>query len=54
MLQQAIASIRRLARSCEIVVHDNGSTCPDTQRILTSLEASGIRVVLQRLLRRTS
>ena len=45
MLQQAIASIRRLARPCEIVVHDNGSTCPDTRRILGSLEASGIRVV---------
>jgi len=45
LLEQAIASIRRLSRPTEIVVHDNGSTDLETIATLKDLEESGVSVV---------
>jgi hypothetical protein len=43
-LKQAIASIRRLSRATEIIVHDNGSTDVETVAILKELEEGGVSV----------
>lgn len=45
MLERVIASIKRLARQTDIVVHDNGSTDRATLRVLDKLEAKGTKVV---------
>jgi hypothetical protein len=45
MLERAIASIERLDRRTEIVVHDNGSSDAATLAILDKLEGNGARVV---------
>jgi hypothetical protein len=44
MLKRVIASIRRLTRPTEIIVHDNGSNDPATKDVLDELEKSGIRI----------
>jgi hypothetical protein len=44
MLRTVIAAIRRLSRPTEIIIHDNGSSDPETLRILGDLEAGGISV----------
>lgn len=44
ILKRAIAAIRRFSKPTEIVVHDNGSTDPDTRAVLDELEESGIKV----------
>lgn len=44
MLKRTIAAIRRLSTPTEIVIHDNGSTDPDTTAILNELEKGGIKV----------
>jgi len=44
MLKRTIAAIRRLSTPTEIVIHDNGSTDPDTTAVLNELEEKGIKV----------
>lgn len=44
MLKQVIAAIRRQTRPTEIIIHDNGSTDPNTLQVLDELEKSGIEV----------
>jgi len=44
MLERAIAGLRKMAVSTEIVIHDNGSTDPNTLHILARLERSGITI----------
>jgi hypothetical protein len=44
MLMNAIAGLQQLSRPTEIVIHDNGSTDPETLAILEELERDGIRV----------
>jgi hypothetical protein len=48
MLMDAIAGLRQLSTPTEIVIHDNGSTDPETLAILEELKRSGIRVVRSR------
>jgi glycosyltransferase involved in cell wall biosynthesis len=45
MLHKVIASMRSLSTPLEIVVHDNGSTEPETLSVLHELEQQGIPVV---------
>jgi hypothetical protein len=45
MLERAIASLKKLRRATDVVVHDNGSTDPATLAILDDLEKKGTRVV---------
>ncbi len=45
MLERVIASIRRLNRPTEIIIHDNGSSDATTLAILDKLERTGTRVV---------
>jgi glycosyltransferase involved in cell wall biosynthesis len=44
MLERTIRAIRRLSRATEIVIHDNGSTCPFTLAVLDDCERSGTKV----------
>ncbi|VWC85731.1 phytanoyl-CoA dioxygenase [Burkholderia lata] len=44
MLRRVIASYRRQSAPVEIIVHDNGSSDPDTLRVLDELTREGIRV----------
>ena len=44
LLERAIESLKRQSRRTEIVVHDNGSTDPETISVLERLERTGTRV----------
>lgn len=44
MLKRVIASIHRLSRPTEIIIHDNGSTDPETLDVLDEIARSGIKV----------
>ena len=44
MLKRAICAIRGLTRPTEIIIHDDGSTYPETLTVLSELEGSGIKV----------
>lgn len=44
MLLNTIAGLRQLGRRTEIVIHDNGSTDPETLGILDELERGGMRI----------
>ena len=44
LLERTIESLKRQSRHIEIIVHDNGSTDPDTLAVLERLERCGIRV----------
>lgn len=44
MLERSIAGLRHLSRPLEVVVHDNGSTDPETLDILADLGRQGVRV----------
>ena len=45
MLKQVVVGIQQQLRPTEIIVHDNGSTDPETLSILDELEADGVKVV---------
>lgn len=45
ILERVIASIKRLNRPTEIIIHDNGSSDATTLAILDKLERNGTRVV---------
>jgi glycosyltransferase involved in cell wall biosynthesis len=50
MLKEAIAGLQRLSTPVEIVVHDNGSTHPETLAVLEELDRNGIQVFRSRLI----
>jgi hypothetical protein len=43
-LKRAIRGIDALTRPTEIIIHDEGSTCPSTLTLLSEIESSGIKV----------